>query len=175
MLESDENSSAGSSPNSSAIVFRLGDDASDRQFRAILSFNTAGLPDNAAIVSVTLQIRKAGLAGKDPFSMLGNIVADIRKGSFNGSTSLQAEDFQARASRNAAITILDTPMSDWYAGSMDSANFRHINLKGVTQFRLRFAKGDNDNLAANYLKFYSGNSSATAGYRPTLLITYTLP
>jgi hypothetical protein len=40
---------------------------------------------------------------------------------------------------------------------LSSTTRYNINKTGTTQFRLRFQKDDNDDLAADYLKFYSGN------------------
>ncbi len=161
--------------DASAAVFKLGDNAYDRQFRAILSFNTGSLPDDALIVSVRLQIRKAGQAGADPFDTLGNIVVDVRKWAFAGNPALEWKDFQAAASRNAALTIPKKPVSGWYVGRLSAANFGNINLTGMTQFRLRFAKDDNDNSLADLLRFYSGDYKANLAYRPRLIITYKLP
>jgi hypothetical protein len=42
----------------------------------------------------------------------------------------------------------------------------------MTQFRLYFTKGDNANLKADWMKFFSGNSAVG---QPQLIITYTLP
>jgi hypothetical protein len=55
-----------------------------------------------------------------------------------------------------------------------TTSFPNINLTGTTQFRLRFQKDDNDDLGADYMKFFSGNY-ATASARPTLIIEYTVP
>jgi hypothetical protein len=171
VLESSETSSKGGSMNSAATVFYLGDDASDRQYRAILSFYTSGLPDDAVITKVTLKIKKQGLVGTDPFTTHSNILVDVRKGAFGGSSALQLTDFQAAASKNTAGTIKNTPSSGWYSLTFNSSAFTYINLTGVTQFRLRFQLGDNDDLGADYLKFYSGNYSNVL-LRPLLVIQY---
>jgi hypothetical protein len=174
VLESSENSNAGGTMNSAAMVFYLGDDASNRQYRAILSFNTSGLPDNAVIISAVLKIKKQGLVGTDPFTTHSNILVDVRKGAFGGSNALQLTDFQAAASKNWAGTIKNTPSSGWYPVTFNSSAFTYINLTGVTQFRLRFQLGDNDDLGADYLKFYSGNYSNVA-LHPLLVIQYYMP
>ena len=44
----------------------------------------------------------------------------------------------------------------------------------MTQFRLYFTRDDNDDLGADFMKFFSGNY-ANAAARPTLVITYTVP
>jgi len=174
VLESSETSSTGGTLNATATTFVLGDNAQDKQYRAILSFDTSGLPDNAVITKVTLKIRKQGLVGTDPFTTHGNIKVDVRKGAFGGNNALQLADFQAAASKNAAGTIKNTPSSGWYPVTFNSSAFTYINLTGMTQFRLRFAIDDNNDHGADYLKFYSGNYSNTS-LRPLLVIEYYVP
>ncbi len=170
--ESAETSSAGGTMNVSATTFNLGDDAARRQYRAILAFDTS-LPGNAVITSVTLKIKKQGHVGAaNPFASLGNIVVDIRKGTF-GASGLQVTDFQAAASKNAALTFTNSLVGGWYSTTLSAANFGYINKSGITQFRLRFTKDDNNNLVADYLRFYSGN--AAASYRPVLVVEYSTP
>jgi hypothetical protein len=48
--------------------------------KAILYFKTSPLPDTAVITKVTLKIKKSSVAGTDPFTTHGSLVADIRKG-----------------------------------------------------------------------------------------------
>jgi hypothetical protein len=151
-----------------------GDEAQDKQYRSILSFNTSGLPDTAVITAVTLRLRTASVDGTDPFTTHGNLLVDVRKGSFSGNPALQPEDFQAPAGKNAVMTILNNPVSGWYSRSMAAAYFAHINKAGLTQFRLRFVLDDNDDLGADSLKFYSGDALA-ASIRPQLIIKYYMP
>lgn len=173
ILEKTETSNTGGTLNANATVINLGDDASDRQYRAILSFNTATLPDSAVITGVTLKVKRQGVVGTDPFNTHGNILADIRKGAFSNSNALQSKDFQAAASKTGAVTIRKTLAAGWYSGNLLKTAFPFVNLKGVTQFRLRFAKDDNDDHGADYLKIFSGNA-ATAS-RPMLVVTYYVP
>ncbi len=49
-----------------------------------------------------------------------------------------------------------------------------INKMGVTQFRVRFTKDDDDDMKADYAKFFSGNAALSANW-PKLVITYYLP
>ncbi|MCJ7722728.1 MAG: hypothetical protein MUP03_01200 [Anaerolineales bacterium] len=164
--------------NDASTIFNLGDDGQDRQYRAILSFNTSGLPDDAVITNVTLKIKKQGLAGTDPFTTHGNILVAVRKGAFGGNNALQLTDFQATASMNPAGTINNTPSSGWYPVIFIYYPFpniyTYINLTGVTQFRLRFQKDDNDDLDDDYLIFHSGDAG-TASNRPLLVIQYYVP
>ena len=63
VLESSEDSDQGGYKDSNATTFVLGDDAQDRQFRAILHFPTHYLPNNAVITRVLLMIKGEGLVG----------------------------------------------------------------------------------------------------------------
>jgi len=171
--ESSETSSTGGALNSIQTVFVLGDSAADQQYRTILSFNTAGLPDTAVITSVTLKIKYMGVAGTNPFNTHGNIIGDIRSGPFNGLRTLENADFAAASGRNGAFVILNKSVGGWYSDSLSASDFIHINLLGLTQIRLRFKTGDNDDLGKDILKFYSGNASPSL--RPQLIVKYTVP
>jgi hypothetical protein len=168
VLESSELSNLGGSLNTSFTSFSLGDDALDRQFRAILSFNTAALPDDAVITKVTLKVKKLpGLVGSNPFVTHGNILVDIRKGPFSSNAALQTIDFQA--TRQAAIgTIKD-------GGQAGMANLLTTGLpyvnKAASPSSACPTKDDNDDQRGP--EFYSGN--APAAYRPVLVITYHRP
>jgi hypothetical protein len=174
ILEDSEDSTTGGTLDSTATTFRLGDDASDRQYRAILYFNTDLLPDDAVITRVLLKIRYQGLTGTDPFAILGGLKVDIRIPYFGTSTSLVASDFQAAASLSNVATFRTTPVSNWYTAVLRASGYPFVNPSGTTQFRLRFLTGDNDDSAADYMRFLSGNH-ATLAARPTLIIDYYVP
>ena len=174
ILESGETTNAGGTLDSTSTVFRLGDAAGDKQYRAILSFNTGGLPDNAVITKVTLKIKKQGVVGTNPFTILGRLKADIRKPYFGTFPGLQVTDFQAAANKVFVGTFTINPVNNWYIAVIGSAGYPYINKTGTTQFRLRFYKDDNDDGAADYMKFYSGNYIYTLS-RPALLIEYYVP
>ena len=173
VIESSENSNLGGGINSTSATFYLGDNAEDRQFRTILDFTTSALPDEAVIISATLKIKKLSVTGTDPFSTHQNILVDISNGSF-GANALGVTDFQAPASMEAAGTIFNSPVDNWFSAALNEAALQYINRTGPTQFRLRFQIDDNDDLGADTIKFYSGNT-ATLGFRPVLQIEYYLP
>src|SRR5262249_5489830 len=107
VLESGENSNAGGTLNSTATYFRLGDDASRKQYVGILSFNTGSLPDNAVITSVTLKVKQQAIAGGgNPVTIFQGFIADIKNGLF-GTSALQITDFQATASSTYGPFILN--------------------------------------------------------------------
>jgi hypothetical protein len=173
VLEKTEASNVGGSMNASATTFYLGDDAQDRQYRVILSFNTGGLPDNAVITQAAIKVRKQGLTGTDPFKTHSSLKVDVRKIKFGTSPALQGPDFQAKSNKDLIGTFGKTPVSNWYSASLSKTAFPFINLGGVTQFRLRFAKDDNDDHGVDCMKFFSGNGAAAS--RPVLLLTYYVP
>jgi len=84
----------------------LGDDP-NRQFRAILSFDTSSIPDTAVIKSVVLKIKRFSSVGTNPFSVLGNLYASIKKGYFGGSAGLELADFNASATAPGGVVWFD--------------------------------------------------------------------
>ncbi|MBI5935697.1 MAG: InlB B-repeat-containing protein [Chloroflexi bacterium] len=172
ILESTETSNAGGTKNNGAISFYVGDNAANKQYRSILSFNTAGLPDNAVIKKVTLKIRKQGVVGTDPFTTHGKLVADIVKPFFGLNAGLELGDFNALANKVAGL--FGVPVKNWYHAAVGSTSHQYVSLTGTTQFRLRFQKDDDNDKVADYVKFFSGNYS-DAALRPTLIVEYTLP
>jgi len=174
LLESSETSGVGGIRDKTATTLILGDDASDRQYRAILSFDTSGLPNNAILTKLTLKIKYQSRVGTNPFTTHGNILVDLRKGYFFTSSALQIGDFQAPSSKSAAGTITNSSSGGWYSVTFGGSTFPYVNRAGLTQFRLRFSTDDNDDLAADYIKLYSGNYS-TLSYRPVLLVEYSVP
>jgi hypothetical protein len=175
VLESSETSGKGGTLDSTANIFILGDDAADRQYRAIVSFDTSALPNNAVVSAAVLKIKQNGKpTGTNPFSVLGGLLVDIRKPYFGTTGGLQLGDFGAVASAWKVETFGAAPAAGWYSVTLNAAGRSNINKYGITQFRLRFARDDNDNRRADYMKFYSGDARASA-YRPLLLIQYTVP
>lgn len=171
VLELRENSNMGGSRNAISNTFRLGDDAGNRQYRGILSFNTSSLPDGAVIISATLKIRRNGpLIGGNPFDKLGILWTDLRTGPFDQLT-LQNLDFQSPASLTKAGFFAKTPVNGWYSTTLYASALDDINKTGVTQFRLYFGVDDNNNHTADDMSFDSGDASNSAN-RPVLEIKY---
>ncbi|RPH60465.1 MAG: hypothetical protein EHM81_06195 [Chloroflexi bacterium] len=172
ILEKNAKSNMGGSLNAKAATLRLGDDALNRQYKAILSFDTSSLPDDAIVTAVTLKIKQSGApVGKNPFSTMGSLSVGLRSGAFGNANTLALKDFNAPASINQAGTFAKTPADNWYSAAIAENGLESINAAGVTQFRLSFTRADN-NLRADYLNFFSGNN---AGNAPQLEIIYILP
>jgi hypothetical protein len=181
MLESTETSNTGGTMDSKAATFNLGDAAADKQYRAILSFDTKGLPDNATIAKVILKIKRPVtgflVGNNNPLTWGLGLKVDACKNFFGTAATLQLLDFNINNTTNCKLlagTFGNTPTAYWYSANLLNTAFAKINKTGVTQFRLRFAKDDNDDKLADYLKFYSGDSTVMTN-RPQLIITYTVP
>jgi len=172
ILESTEVSGAGGSMNASATTFILGDEVGNKQYRAILHFDTSALPDNAVITNATLRIKKQGTVGSDPFTVLGTLRLDMRKPSF-GLPVLEIPDFKSAAAKKNMGSFNPIPVGTWYGANIKGAGRNYINRIGTTQFRLSFSLDDNNDNGADYMKFFSGN--APAGSRPQLYLEYYTP
>jgi hypothetical protein len=75
---------------------------------------------------------------------------------------------------DSAGMIENNPLNGWYWTWLDVNSLRFIDLNGFTQFRLRFQSDDNDDLASDHLRFYSGDYENQAN-RPRLVIEYYIP
>ena len=179
ILESTATSGVGGTMNSGANIFRLGDEVANKQYRAILSFSTASLPDTAFIQSAVLEIKQyQAPVGTNPFTALGNLKVDIRTGVFNGVAALELADFNAASSESVPVaTFNETPVNNWYSATLNSTGISDINKlstsSGRTQLRLRFSIDDNNNGLADYMNFLSGEASSVQ--QPVLTIIYTVP
>jgi len=170
ILESSETSKKGGTKNSSATTFLIGDNAARKQYRAILHFNTAGLPDDAVITKATLKIMKS-TGGSGNTSTLGKLLVDMKKPYF-GTAALAITDFQAAAGKSNIFNTF-TKSGSWYSATLKGSGFTYVNRSGSTQFRVYFTKDDDNDNVADYLRFYSGN--AGAANRPQLMIEYYVP
>jgi hypothetical protein len=172
--ESNENSGVGGSLNVNSTVIVVGDDDLNRQYRAILSFDTRGLPDNAVITSARLKLKKQSGAGSDPMNTHGWLVIDIRQPNFGATPAFALDDFDAAAGMNSAGWLGKVPTSGVYTGVFGTAAYLHINKSGLTQLRLRFQLDDNNDLTANWLAFFSGET-ATVLSKPAFEVIYYTP
>jgi hypothetical protein len=166
----------GGSKNNTATTLRLGDDAANRQYRSILSLDTVSIPVDAKIVSVTLKFKYAGVSGTNPFITRGKLLVDICRGTYKNLPALELGDFNAACGtgKNKALLYTNTKVANWYSQSLNPLDFPLVNRGGVTQFRLRFTKDDNNDFGADFLKLFSGNALLEAD-RPQLIVEYHVP
>lgn len=172
ILESGENTNLGGELDKGAATFFVGDDAMDKQYKGIVSFNTSPLPNKAVILYVQLKIKRQDIVGSDPFGTHGNLLAEIHNGTYSDKAILQVDDFSA-ATPSSVLDSFAELTSSWYATELHDANLALVNRAGTTQFRLSFSTDDNDNLIPDYVEFYSGNSLSTNV--PQLIVTYYIP
>jgi exo-beta-1,3-glucanase (GH17 family) len=162
----------GCKAEASSTVLLVGDDASDRQYRGILSFNTSLLPDDAVITSIRIKIRLETHAGMNPFSKRRQLKVDMCT-SFGSSVKLQPVDFQTGEHCVDAGTFTERLDGKWFAADLQPVAFPYINKEGGTQFRLRYDLSRSDNGKPDYIRFYSGDSDALN--RPVLVLRYSTP
>lgn len=172
ILESAEFSNTGGSLNRIATTFNVGDDQKDRQYRSVLSFNTASLPDTGIVTSAQVNIKRQGVVGTDPFLTHGNLFLETKNGLFSNNIDVKLSDFAATPSSITQETFATLTYS-WYTANLGSSNLFYVNKYGLTQFRLRFGLDDDDDLRADYVKFYSGDTPDAN--RPQLVVHYILP
>jgi hypothetical protein len=172
ILESSETSNTGGTMNSAATTIPLGDDATDKQYRAILHFDTSSLPDTAVVTNMTLKIKQQGaVTGVNPFTF-GSLYVDMRNPAF-GNSILELVDFSFAAKKVKTAVFNPNPVNGWFSARFNTGGKLYVNRTGTTQLRLYFSVDDNNNNVSDFIRFYSGN--AAAGDRPKLLITYYVP
>ncbi|HSS78611.1 MAG TPA: M14 family zinc carboxypeptidase [Thermoanaerobaculia bacterium] len=174
VLESTETSNVGGSLNAttnSTSALRVGDDNQNKQYKAVVSFDTSSIPDGATILSATLRLRRGTVSGTNPFTTHGTCWADVQTGGFSGSTTLETADFQATATAVQATSLSNAANNgDWSTGSLNAAGLSAISKTGTTQLRIYFNLDDNNDSGNDYIGYYSGEASSAN--RPQLVITY---
>jgi len=173
ILESGENTNQSGEIEKEARSFLVGDDSMNRQYKAIVSFDTSSLPNHAVILSVQLKVKRRAIVGEDPFGALGTLQSEIIKGAFSNDAVLQADDFSAPASQGSVTDTFTELTPNWYAAELREANLAFVNKAGITQFRLSFSKDDNNDLNADTVALYSGDS--VSANIPQLVVAYYVP
>ncbi len=175
VLESTETSNVGGSISATATTtsaLRVGDDASNRQYKSIVAFDTSVIPDTATITSATLRLLRGTVSGTNPFTTHGTCWVDVQTGGFSGSTTLQTGDFQATATAVQSTSLSNAASNGtWSEGNLNAAGLAAITKTGTTQLRVYFSLDDNNDSGADYIGYYSGDN-ATAANRPQLVVTY---
>ena len=175
VLETEEDSGQGGETNSKTLLV-VGDNADNAQYRSILHLPTKPLPNNIVITDLMLMLKKHDSTSDDLFSTHGNIVVDVQYGAFGNwgpfpIKGLQSMDFQSEACKDAVGVIQAEPMGEWYWAIFDRSAIECINLRGITQLRLRFETDDDNDAADDYIRFFSGDAANLAD-RPYLIIVY---
>lgn len=155
--------------NSSANVFIVGENATNHEYRSILSFDTSSLPANVTILSATLKIKHSSLEGNNPFELDGMRV-DIRTGTF-GTNALESTDFSSGSTYGQVAVFDGGHVNGWYSTLLNSNGINSIYRDGRTQFRLRFMTLSADT-QDNYIRFISGSYADDQSLWPQLIVKY---
>jgi S-formylglutathione hydrolase FrmB len=149
-----------------------GDDSRNRQYKAIVSFDTSSLPDDATIVSATLRLNRGTVSGTNPFTTHGACSVDVRAGGFGGSTALEGDDLTASATASGVGTLGNAPADgSWSEATLNEAGRSAIHKFGRTQFRIGFALGADADRTGDFVGWFSGEN-ATSSHRPQLVVVY---
>jgi hypothetical protein len=152
-------------------ALRAGDTAADQQYKAFVSFDTAAIPNHATVVAGKLRLTRGMVTGTNPFSILGRCIVDIKTGAgFSGHTALQPSDFQAPANQRSAGVLTKTGVAT-YEATIAADALAFVNKTGRTQFRIYFRTDDNDDHGADWIGWYSAETSEPLN-RPQLEVTY---
>jgi hypothetical protein len=154
--------------NTGEASLRAGDNATRRQLKAVVSFDTSALPAGVGITRATLNLTRGTTLG-DPLATLGDLYGDVQTGGLGASRALEASDFEAPAAAPRALRLAVDSASAF--GDLDAEGISAIDPSGVTQIRLEFEFDDDDDSSKDYLGFYSGDSAEPASH-PVLEVEY---
>ena len=158
----------------SGSLLLVGDDRQGRQYRAVLSFDTASLPEEAGVTSIKLRVKAAGIVGADPLNQRRKLLVDICTPPVDKPVRYQNMEFKRGLSCNDNVgTFSGTPSGGWYTIDLQSAAFRTLNLQGSTLLRLRIDGSGVPSGARAYIQFYTGEADSSSN--PMLLVRYDLP
>ena len=146
----------------SSLGLAIGRGTDGKFNRAVLSFDTASLPDSATILSATLTVTYRSASGDPWNSPAGNsLVIDANGGCF-GNCTIDTGDWAAASTASAVAQLLPFSGGTQTSTPFAASGLATINRSGRTQLRLRFT---GNQTATHYL--WIGNG-ATA----TLRVTY---
>lgn len=173
ILESHEASGQGGVPNSDSRYIIIGDDATDRQFRSILHFDTSSLPDQAIFQYAEVRVKRYGVRGQNPMASAA-LILDCKDDFFGKEASLVASDFEAPSTPSVIPMCSDfySAGRGWFSATFFPSSLT-ISSTGTAQFRLSLWTGDNDDRDADQVWFYSGN--AAFENRPQLVVWFSMP
>jgi len=177
--ESAQGSGIGGDDNSATSTsggMRLGDHATNTQYKTIASFDTSVLPYDATVTNATLKLCRSVISGDNPFLWAGgnSALVDIKGGSgFSDSTVLSAGDFQAAAdATNVATMSYPAANNDWSTGTLSSNSLQYVSRTGTTQLRVYMSIPTDNNNTNGFMGLWSGDSVTNW---PVFVVDYMLP
>lgn len=124
--------------------------------RAILSFDTSSIPDNASITRAYIKITYSSGYGDPWVSPTGNqLIVDIKNGCFGGCT-IESTDWNASATATEIANIVKFTSGTQNSTDFNASGLNAINIAGKTQIRLRFKQNQT---STNYIFIQEGSSA----------------
>jgi mannan endo-1,4-beta-mannosidase len=169
-----QGSGVGGSVQTAPGPLRNGDTGANLRLRSIVTFDTSTIPASAVITSVALRMHLSSVSGAaDPYGLFGPLSVDV----VGTSAGLSTADFaQAVPPDTLNVATLTNPTADdlgWAQAPFSQAGIQHLNRTGVTRVRVLFTTASNGNGFANFLNWYSGDSStANPDDKPQLVVSY---
>ena len=151
---------------------RMGDNASNRQYRAFVAFDTASIPNGVRIDTAKLKLRDGQIGSFGTPSDLGTITIDESTGGFGGDPALVKEDFQAAATHTGVGTLSEESTDLWTA-TLNTAALGELDQDEIVQLRLYYTTTSDDDNSRDSIGFYPAEASNSAK-RPVLVITHSL-
>jgi len=105
--------------------------------RAILSFDTSSLPDNATITRAYIVVTYSSRSG-DPWANGNSLVIDVKNGYFGIASTIETSDWAASPTASAVASIASFTSGTKQSTDFNSAGLSAINKTGKTQLKLRF-------------------------------------
>lgn len=105
--------------------------------RAILSFDTSSLPDNATITRAYIVVTYSSRSG-DPWANGNSLVIDVKNGYFGIASTIETSDWAYSPTASAVASIASFTSGTKQSTDFNSAGLSAINKTGKTQLKLRF-------------------------------------
>ena len=105
--------------------------------RAILSFDTSSLPDNATITRAYIVVTYSSRSG-DPWANGNSLVIDVKTGYFGSASTTETSDWADSPTASAVASIASFTSGTKQSTDFNSAGLSAINKTGKTQLKLRF-------------------------------------
>lgn len=154
----------------------------DYMGRAMVLFDTSGLPDGDSITAATFGL--VGSSGDTPSTSFGSSIGLITSSPASNTALVDADydnfgtTLQATSINISSIVANDSTYNDW---TLNSTGRDYISLDGITKFGIRVSQDITDSEpswsagAKSEVFFHGRNESAGGEIRPRLVVTHAAP
>jgi S-formylglutathione hydrolase FrmB len=179
VLESGAGSGVGGSTDPASTNLLLGDDAQNRGYKSVLSFNLAALdpplPAGAVVESAVLKLTRTVGQG----APAGSVHGQVRANRFGTSVALESADWRDQPPMPWGVDRVEVPAQNVRTSArlnqrgVDAVNAA-LRATGTVQIRLAYDVVTSGPGTVDTRAFASGDHG-TAGFRPVLNIRYRQP